>query len=760
MQDFIKEMVNSGLAPKDRASITITGSNIKTYLMEEDKKGKPTGWYRYKEDEHGAVGQFGSHRYGESHVWNSKIKRDLDPETAGKIKADRERNKKLLEIERVEAQRDAADSAAEMLNSLPPATGDEPYFKSKGVKPFSGIKADGDTVVIPMWRGGSKSGVQTIDGNGNKRFTKGAAIDGGFFPLVSKEDKKNFFVICEGYATAATIREATGYPTVCAFVANNLMSVAEGIRNKYPNAQIIIAADNDQWRLNPKERAKNNLTPPDSGAASEWDLWAENGWMENIGIIKGKSAAAMVNGFLCYPDIPSDHPDKITDFNDIGLEATKAEIDAVVKQTKQVLEERKAAPAVCKMGWKDRIFWSDRDKGIMDNKRPLHNAIIIMSGSEKYGEGFAYNEFDSKVYVIKPLPWDGNNKFEPRELGESDLIRCQASLEVMGVKMGKLQTKDALTIAAEEIDFHPIRDYLTGLVWDKKPRLDTWLIDYASATEQPRDYVEAVSRCWLMAAVKRIISPGAAFHHMLVLEGGQGLKKSSLLKEMATIHSREYFQDRLNFKTMNTREGIEALQGCMIVEFQELDGLSTSAVEAVKSWITLTEDEVQRKFENLMTKFPRQFVLAGTTNEDEWLNDPTGGRRFWAIKVGGMVDIDGLAKVKEQLWAEAYHRIKAEERYWIEPDDPIYSTFVKEQSERNVSDPWFNKVFEYVKSSENVSVDSILEKCLHIHTSDWNNQTRTRINNILKILGFKNKVHWNKRLGRSIRGWVKDDKSI
>lgn len=771
MRDFINAMIAEGLGPKKPSQIEETFGKFKRYQTTEDKPNKPSGYYRLTIKPDGfAVGCFGSHRFGVTHTWFNKptksflAKNNIDMDT---IRQRQEQERKAQERERRMQAQAAANKARAVFRSLGKAPAEHEYFKAKGVRPEGDLRVDKDgNVVVPVWVGKKRSSLQTITPDGDKKFLKGGEIKGGFFPIIKEDDNKTVFVICEGLATGLTIREACDVPVVVAFNANNLRPVVEDMRGRYPAAKIIVAADNDQWRLSPKAIRDKKVKPddkPSEGDDGLWADWREAGFLENIGLDKAREAAASVGGFCMVPPIPDDEPTMITDFNDIGVMATKDTFDRVMAESRlpDAMPERgeKSGNAVvAQKEWRDMLAWKDRDKNLLEPSRALHNGIKILAHSDRFNGCFAWNDFEHDIFIVKPLPWEkSGSKYEPRRIEEQDLVRIQADLQFIGASLTKSGTGDALHIASREQTFHPVKDYFLSLKWDGKERLETWLIDYANAVSQDESYVRTVGKYWLMAAVKRILEPGAPFHHMLVLEGKQGMKKSSLFEELATVYGHKFFQNKLNFNNMNTREGIEGLQGVLIAEFQELDGLTQSAIKKVKGWIQLSEDEVRKLYQNQITTLKRQFVLAGTTNETEWLTDPTGGRRFWPVKSSGVLDVEGLGMVKDQLWAEALHYVKRGDRYWVEPTDEVHKLFVSEQEERRDKDPWEAPIRKYMSEKGSAPIDDILTQALHIDKGRQDKAQSSRVRDIMQSMGYINKPAHCAIRGRVIRKFVKDD---
>lgn len=389
------------------------------------------------------------------------------------------------------------------------------------------------------------------------------------------------------------------------------------------------------------------------------------------------------------------------------------------------------SPYWCYFDTKMMFEQSAKKNGAID-PTSVNNAVIILVNDYKFRCCLAYDAFSHKATIIKPFPWEDKDRFQVRPIGQDDIVQVQMALEVHSIKLSTTSIMNAMHIAAKQLYIHPVREYFDRTLWDGVNRLDTWLAKYCGATEQDPAYVAAVGACFLKAAVARVYNPGCKFDHMMVLEGGQGIGKSTMLRTMATFGGRAYFSDRLTFDMLDHKSTAEFLAGNLIIEFQELTGLGKKDTNKVKQWITLCEDELQKKYENATTIYPRQFVLAGTTNQSQWLTDATGNRRFWPIKVSENIDIEGLKEAREQLWAEAVHRYKSGEIYYIPQEDPVHDITLLEQQERFSLDVWSDMILDFAERRSYVTVDDVLLECLKIDRGRWTNEDRNRVTAALR----------------------------
>lgn len=236
---------------------------------------------------------------------------------------------------------------------------------------------------------------------------------------------------------------------------------------------------------------------------------------------------------------------------------------------------------------------------------------------------------------------------------------------------------------ARENAFHPVRDYLDSLEsWDGVRRTDSWLIDFGGAPDTP--YVRAVSRIVLTAAVRRVFQPGCKFDEMMILESPQGYGKSSAIKTLCP--NIDWFSDSFNLEG-DSKRMIEQTSGKWIIEAGELNGMSARDHNALKQYLSSARDEARMSYAREATRRAREFIIIGTTNDTQYLRDHTGDRRYWPIRVGKF-DVEGLAKIRDQLWAEAlFLHLENPESSFIRLDPSLYEDAAVEQAKRRMDNP-------------------------------------------------------------------------
>ena len=214
---------------------------------------------------------------------------------------------------------------------------------------------------------------------------------------------------------------------------------------------------------------------------------------------------------------------------------------------------------------------------------------------------------------------------------------------------------EAMETVAYENPWHPIREWLMGLQWDGKPRAAKWLIwvigeDPENLSANLQEYLTLVGQFWLVGMVKRVMEPGCKFDYCPVLEGKGGLGKSTLVE---TLASSAWYSDT-PFEIGKGKESQEQVQGVWGYELGELSQMGKAVIEAIKQFISAKVDRYRPAYGRVIESHPRQCVLVGTTNENTYLRDRTGNRRFWPIPVRFRIKIEWLQKWREQLFAEAF----------------------------------------------------------------------------------------------------------
>jgi hypothetical protein len=326
---------------------------------------------------------------------------------------------------------------------------------------------------------------------------------------------------------------------------------------------------------------------------------------------------------------------------------------------------------------------SGAERAVMRRKngepdQTAHNAIIYLTRADrKQGLGIRHNRFS------------GRDEWKAGEIRDADLTMIRVEIERAGMRnVGADLTARAVRAVAERNAVHPVRDWLSGLTHDGAPRLSSWLSTYLGAEDSP--YVRAVGRATLVGLVARAMRPGCKHDHVLCLIGAQGAGKSTACRVLGG----EWYGDNLPPLARDDVEPSRWLRGHWLIEISELAPTRKAEAETLKSFLSRAADEVRQPFARLAEAVPRQCAFVATTNDPEFLRDPTGGRRFWPVVVGESVDLDGLARDRDQLFAEALAAFKAGEAWHLSPE--METAARERQSAATEEDPWTESVAAFL----------------------------------------------------------------
>ena len=361
----------------------------------------------------------------------------------------------------------------------------------------------------------------------------------------------------------------------------------------------------------------------------------------------------------------------------------------------------------------------------------LANAIAAFRHAPEWGGVLAFNEFGFGTVVLKPAPWGVVPKGEWTD--HEDRLAAEW-LQRQGVLVSVEVAGQAVQTAARDHPFHPVKAYLQGLRWDGVERVDRWLSTYLGAEDT--EYSRAVGSRWLISAVARIFRPGAKADCCLILEGPQGIRKSTALRTVAG----EYFTDEL--ADLGSKDAAMQTRGVWIIELSELDNLSHAEVARIKAFMSRTTDRFRPPYGMRLVESPRQCVFAGTVNHGTYLRDETGGRRFWPV-VCGRIDVDALAGDRDQLWAEAKVRFESGCVWWLDTPD-LVQLASDQQEARYEGDPWEEVIGPWLESKQSTAISEVLEKCINKPQAQWTQTDKIRAARCLRAQGW---VRYRERQG-------------
>ena len=327
--------------------------------------------------------------------------------------------------------------------------------------------------------------------------------------------------------------------------------------------------------------------------------------------------------------------------------------------------------------WEEQLT-RDEDEKV---KGKIYNIDLILNNDPKYQDIFKYDNFSQSIVLYK------NNKRREFDDSYQKILRVR-----LGQTYGHFRAEDIEAVVldiAKRNQIHPLQDHIKSVQWDGRPRAETWLTRYCGAKDS--EYVRTIGKKWLIGAIARLFRPGCKFDNILILEGLQGVQKSTILRKL----SYDYFLDgSLDIKS---KDGLMALFGKWIVEFSELEGMNGRTAEQIKAFLAKQEDRVRRPYSRTEEIFERTCVFAGTTNKSQYLDDDSGNRRFWPVQIA-KAKIDDIELDRDQLWAEAFELFEKGESWWVDEESDQAQILRGEQGERVSHDELADEIMNWAST--------------------------------------------------------------
>jgi predicted P-loop ATPase len=422
-------------------------------------------------------------------------------------------------------------------------------------------------------------------------------------------------------------------------------------------------------------------------------------------------------------------------------------------ETGELLEEDEAPPEPTGDRWFDRADWAmdlrwslKADGGLQPTS--MNNLTLMFENHPQLRDRLSLNRFSYEVWIRGGLPCDDGEDDE-RELSDNDEVALAGWLNRLGLKPGVQAVGQVLRLVASRRSFDPVEDYLLGLKWDGKARLDSWLTKYAGV--DGGEYTRSVGAKFAISAVARVLEPGCKVDTMLVLEGPQGLLKSTLAR---ALFGSEWFSDQVGDVT--SKESQIQIQGLWCIEVEEMDQFSRADASAVKSFLSRREDRYRPPYGRGTIKRPRRCVFIGTINPEGsgWIKDATGGRRYWPV-LCTQIDVQGISADRDQLWAEAVSRYRANEPWWLSEAQEREAK--AEQSARQTEDLWDRRIQDFLNTqgpSQTFTNSDVVEYGLALAVDKRNPQVEKRVGAILTRLKCT-PARATGEDGKRYRAWLK-----
>jgi predicted P-loop ATPase len=375
----------------------------------------------------------------------------------------------------------------------------------------------------------------------------------------------------------------------------------------------------------------------------------------------------------------------------------------------------------------------------------FRNAVTALREHPSMFGVLALDGFASRAMLSNLPPWEmSNTPWQPRPWTPQDDLACCDWLQHQEIDVSTAVAAEAVELVARDRTYHPVKDYLADCEWDGIERLNTLMAAYFGAKHTP--YGAAIGRKLMIAAVARIIEPGCKVDTLVVLEGKQGLGKSTAIRALF----QPWFTDEI--ADLGSKDAAMQCAGAWCIEIAELDAMSKAEVSKVKAFLSRTADRFRPPYGRHVIERPRSCIFFGSTNTRDYLKDATGARRFYPLAVGAEapIDVEGLSRDRNLLWAEAVEAYNKGEPWWF--TDPTTDAAVEasvQQEERYQVDPWEQSIADYLNSrlhqppdqpAYQIDVETVFRNAIGSdHKSAWDQAAMNRIAKILQRLGWLRK---------------------
>ncbi|MBR0792163.1 virulence-associated E family protein [Bradyrhizobium manausense] len=395
-----------------------------------------------------------------------------------------------------------------------------------------------------------------------------------------------------------------------------------------------------------------------------------------------------------------------------------------------------------KTGWRAEFIRAKN--GVL---KPLFaNAVIALRGAQCWQGVLAFDVFAHQTMLNDVPPWEpwiGAANFEPRPWTEQDDLALTHWLQtVEAIAVTPAVAAQAVELVARDRSYHPVRDYLNSLEHDGVFRLDTMLSTYFGAEQS--EYTKMVGRNVMISAIARILGYSEKVDTMMILEGPQGLLKSTAVKVLFY----PWFTD--DIEQFGSKDASMQCAGVWCIEIGELDAMSKTEASRIKAFISRTDDRFRPPYGRRIIERPRSCIFIGTTNCNDYLKDWTGARRFLPVSVT-QVDIEGLQRDRDMLWAEARILYEAGVAWWFTDTETGKAAAAKaeqEQEARYQAEAWEPLIADYLDSrlhrppahpAYRVVIEHVFKNAIGLDEVNWDQAAMNRVARCLKRLGWTRK---------------------
>lgn len=411
-----------------------------------------------------------------------------------------------------------------------------------------------------------------------------------------------------------------------------------------------------------------------------------------------------------------------------------------VKQEKQTQQEKPAKSEVVNFssgatyegpsGWMGSLIHNEQ--GYPKATSPSNWASFLENSPEVAGL-LSFDSFRQVIVVTRRPPWEIkegeviDEVWNPRPLRDTDYAFAAFCLEKLNMTPTPKTVIDIVHAVASKSSFDPLEGYLKGLKWDGVERVNGYFGKYLGV--ENAEYAKIVSRRFLVSSVARALDPGCKVDTMPIIEGPQGLMKSSSLR---ALFGDEFFSDEIS--DIGSKDAMIEMSGVWCIEIAEMHRMNNAETNAVKKFLSRQVDRYRPPYGRSVVEVPRRVVLAGTINPDgnPYLKDSTGARRFWPM-LATKVDLEGIYRDRDQIWAEAVHLFQQGEKHWVQADEA--QIVENEQSLRTDVDVWTDAVARAIDGQRRIRLTEVLGQ-LGLTSRDATQMHAARIGRIMARLGW------------------------
>jgi len=380
----------------------------------------------------------------------------------------------------------------------------------------------------------------------------------------------------------------------------------------------------------------------------------------------------------------------------------------------------------------------------------LHNVVTVLTRHPEWSALLRLDQLANRIVLTRETPY-GRGPGELIDVDAAEIAAWMGDPGNVGMAVSSGVVMEAAEMVATREAFHPVQAYLEGLAWDGEARLPHLFPDHFGTARD--EYTMAVGVNFMVSAVARAMSPGCKVDFMVVLEGAQGLGKTRAVRR---LFGRRWYAEAM--ESPASKDFYQSLVGRWGVEISEMHAFSKAEVNKVKQAITTQEDVYRPSYGRLARVFPRHCVFVGTTNDDDYLRDHTGGRRFLPVRCTE-INVTTLEGLRDQLWAEATVRYREGHAYWHAP-----SGATDEQDARFQEDSWTEPIREWLLGEgpstaypqhrtgpiQEITITELMQQALGIEIARHTRPDQMRVGHILKRMGW---TRHRVRQGHS-RGYV------